>query len=72
MERLKVGPDEAFEILKRSSKRLNLKLREVAGRVAETGEVDRHDLRPSSGQSSRKDPRPAESPDPGLPAPDGA
>jgi len=44
MERLKVTPDEAFEILKRSSKRLNVKLRDVAGRVAQTGEVNRDDL----------------------------
>jgi len=37
MERLKTTPEEAFEILKRSSQRLNLKLREVAALVAETG-----------------------------------
>ena len=39
MERLKTTPEEAFDILKRSSQRLNLKLREVAREVAETGEV---------------------------------
>lgn len=39
MERLKTTPDKAFEILKSSSQRLNLKLREVARNVAETGEI---------------------------------
>lgn len=40
MERLKTTPDDAFDILKRSSQRLNLKLREVARRLTETGEVE--------------------------------
>jgi ANTAR domain len=39
MERLKRSPDEAFEMLKKSSQRLNLKLREVARRLADTGEL---------------------------------
>lgn len=39
MERLKTTPEEAFDILKRSSQKLNLKLREVASKLAETGEV---------------------------------
>lgn len=39
MERLKVTPDDAFDILKSSSQRLNLKLREVAGELTQTGEV---------------------------------
>lgn len=39
MERLKTTPEDAFEILKRSSQRLNLKLREVARSLAETGQV---------------------------------
>ena len=39
MERLKTTPEKAFEILKDSSQRLNLKLREVARNVAETGEM---------------------------------
>lgn len=39
MERLKTTPDKAFEILKSSSQRLNLKLREIARNVAETGEM---------------------------------
>jgi hypothetical protein len=38
MERLKTTPEDAFEILKRSSQRLNLKLREVAHTLIETGE----------------------------------
>lgn len=40
MERLKATPEEAFDILKRSSQCLNLKLREVARKLAETGEVN--------------------------------
>ena len=39
MERLKTTPEDAFDILRRSSQRLNLKLREVARSLAETGEV---------------------------------
>jgi len=41
MERLKITPDEAFDILKDSSQRLNLKLREVAREMTATGEVRR-------------------------------
>lgn len=39
MERLRVTPDDAFDILRRSSQGLNLKLREVAQRLAETGHL---------------------------------
>ena len=39
MERLKTTPEQAFEILKNSSQRLNLKLREVARNIAETGDT---------------------------------
>ena len=39
MERLKTTPEKAFEILKDSSQRLNLKLREVSRNVTETGEM---------------------------------
>ena len=39
MERLRVTPEEAFEILKRSSQQLNIKLREIARTLAETGEI---------------------------------
>jgi len=46
MERLKATPDEAFEILRRSSQRLSLKLREVAVRLTETGELADDDLGP--------------------------
>jgi transcriptional regulator with GAF, ATPase, and Fis domain len=38
MERHKVRPDEAFAILAKASQDANVKLREVARRVAETGE----------------------------------
>lgn len=41
MERLKVSPEDAFDVLRRSSQHLNVKLREVAQRLAETGEFDR-------------------------------
>lgn len=44
MERLKTTPDDAFDILKRSSQRLNIKLREVARTLTETGQVDPGDL----------------------------
>lgn len=40
MERLKITPEDAFDTLRRSSQRLNLKLREIAKRLAETGEFD--------------------------------
>ena len=40
MERLKIGPEDAFDVLRRSSNRLNQKLHAVALRVAETGEFD--------------------------------
>lgn len=39
MERKKVTADEAFDMLRQSSQRLNLKLRDVAARLAETGEL---------------------------------
>lgn len=44
MERLRCTPDEAFDILRRSSQRLNVRLREVALRLIETGDVDPGDL----------------------------
>lgn len=39
MERLKITPDDAFDVLRRSSQSLNLKLREVARALTETGEL---------------------------------
>jgi AmiR/NasT family two-component response regulator len=39
MERFKLTPDAAFDILRSSSQRLNVKLREVARRLAETGDI---------------------------------
>jgi len=39
MERLKTTPEEAFEILKNSSQRLNVKLRQVARDITDTGEI---------------------------------
>ncbi|HET7723080.1 MAG TPA: ANTAR domain-containing protein [Propionibacteriaceae bacterium] len=46
MERLKTTPEEAFEILRRSSQRLNVKLRDVALRVTQTGEINGRDVNP--------------------------
>lgn len=40
MERLKVTPDDAFDILRRASQSLNLKLRQVAANLTQTGEMD--------------------------------
>ena len=39
MERLKITPDQAFGVLSRLSQERNEKLREVARRLVETGEV---------------------------------
>lgn len=39
MERLKTTPEDAFDILKRASQRLNVKLRHVALEITETGET---------------------------------
>ena len=38
MERLKIKPEDAFDLLRRASQQLNVKLREVARDVAETGD----------------------------------
>ena len=38
MERLKMTPEDAFDLLRRSSQQLNMKLRDVARGLAETGE----------------------------------
>ena len=46
MERLKITPEAAFDLLRHSSARLNEKLRDVAARLAETGEFDTADTRP--------------------------
>jgi hypothetical protein len=39
MERLKCTPEDAFDLLRRSSQRLNVKLRDVARGLAESGEI---------------------------------
>jgi ANTAR domain len=39
MERLEITPEDAFDLLRRSSQHLNLKLRDVARGLAETGEL---------------------------------
>jgi hypothetical protein len=38
MERFKISADTAFDQLRTASQRLNVKLRDLAARVAETGE----------------------------------
>ena len=43
MERLKITPEDAFDVLRRSSNRLNEKLHAVALSLAETGEFDTRD-----------------------------
>jgi hypothetical protein len=47
MERLKVTPEDAFDLLRRSSQHLNVKLRDVAGRLAETGKLKPRTSRPA-------------------------
>ncbi|HEY3339465.1 MAG TPA: ANTAR domain-containing protein [Propionicimonas sp.] len=44
MERLRITPDDAFDVLRNSSQRLNVKLHEVARRLTETGELNHGDL----------------------------
>jgi hypothetical protein len=39
MERLQVTPEDAFDTLRRSSQQLNVKLRDIAARLTETGEL---------------------------------
>jgi AmiR/NasT family two-component response regulator len=39
MERRRLSAGEAFDVLRRSSQQLNLKLAEVAQHLAETGEL---------------------------------
>ncbi len=41
MERLQVTPDDAFDMLRRASQQLNVKLRQVAETLTETGKLDR-------------------------------
>jgi GAF domain-containing protein len=43
MERLKITPNQAFGLLSRLSQQSNIKLREVARRLVETGEVPRRE-----------------------------
>lgn len=59
MERLRLTPEEAFAVLQQSSQRLNVKLREVARSLAETGRLPPADgaaaLPPASGGGPRAD-----------------
>ena len=48
MERLRITPDDAFDALRRSSQRLNRKLREVAERLVTTGEFVDDQATPTS------------------------
>ncbi len=42
--RLRITPDDAFDMLRRASQSLNLKLREVAQRLADTGQLGKRRL----------------------------
>ena len=53
MERLKVTPDDAFDLLRRTSQQLNIKLREVARGLAESGEFARATSAALTKQSGR-------------------
>jgi hypothetical protein len=46
MERERISPDQAFDILRRASQHLNIKLRDIAQNLVETGE------RPDTGSTS--------------------
>lgn len=43
MERLRITPEDAFDVLRRSSQQLNVKLRDIAQRLTETGEIANDD-----------------------------
>ena len=51
MERLKIPPEEAFEVLRRASNRLNEKLHTLALNLAESGEFDTIHVHPTGGHS---------------------
>jgi ANTAR domain len=53
IERLKITPEDAFDLLRRSSQNLNVKLRDVARGLAETGEfrMTRTSPRPTSSET---------------------
>jgi hypothetical protein len=48
MERLKITPEDAFDLLRRSSQHLNVKLRDAARGLTETGELRINDNLPPS------------------------
>jgi len=54
MERLKITPEDAFDLLRRASQQLNVKLREVARDLVDTGEF--HIPRPSRHADQTKRP----------------
>jgi hypothetical protein len=55
MERLKCTPEDAFDLLRRSSQRLNVKLRDVARGLAESGEIrTTRTSRPADQQQGRR------------------
>jgi hypothetical protein len=39
MERLKITPEDAYDLLRRASQHLNMKLRELARDLTETGQL---------------------------------
>ena len=54
MERLKITPEDAFDVLRRSSQRLNEKLHALALNLAETGEIDTRDRLPAPAPQARR------------------
>ena len=48
MERLKITPEDAFDVLRHASQHLNVKLRELAREITETGELPKPAPSPST------------------------
>ncbi len=47
MERERITGDQAFDVLRRASQHLNIKIREVARTLIETGETPAHPTGPT-------------------------
>ncbi len=47
MERERITGDQAFDILRRASQHLNIKIREIAHTLIETGETPPHPKQPT-------------------------
>jgi len=55
MERERITGDQAFDVLRRASQHLNIKIRDVAHTLVETGETPTHPKRPTSTSESSLD-----------------